>query len=155
MASASELKGLSRKRRRTVKMLLDGGDYETAVYMMALTLEIALKAASCKALRLESYPETNSPEDSYFKSHKFDRLLKVSGLSDVFSVRKPMVNMDAFRNWSEFTQAFVFADRDYTAMRYDPRMQANFTENKARKLYTALYEDKDSILKTMTGLRRW
>ena len=155
MATGKELKKIARKRVSTAKSLIDAGDWEMAVYMMAMALELALKAASCKALRLEIYPETNDEADKYFKSHKFDRLLKISGLTDVFSVRKPMINANAFQNWSNFTAPLVFGDKDYTAMRYDPRMQANFQEVNARALYNALYEDKDSILKTMTGLRRW
>lgn len=155
MATGSELKKIARKRVATAKTLIDTGDWEMAVYMMAMALELALKSAACKALRFETYPETNDDADKYFKSHKFDRLLKISGLSDVFSIRVPMVNSNAFQNWSNFTGPLVFGEKDYTSMRYDPKMQANFKEQTVRNLYYALYEDKDSILKTMTGLRRW
>lgn len=126
-----------------------------AVYMMAMCLEISLKAASCRALKFESYPETNNPEDKHFKSHKFDRLIRISGMLDVFSVRSPMKDIQAFYNWSVFTQSFLFPDKDYTAMRYDPRMQATYNQQEAEKLYNALYEDGHSILKTMTRYNKW
>ncbi|HXH27090.1 MAG TPA: hypothetical protein VNG90_04280 [Candidatus Acidoferrum sp.] len=157
MATGAELRRLAKNRLLTAKHLIDAQDWEMAVYMMALTLELALKSASCYALKLESYPETNDPNDGYFKTHNFDRLLKISGLTDIFSVRKPMVNQDAFDNWGKFTGAFLFSekDRDYTAMRYDVKMLANFNEAKAQELHTALYEDKNSILKAMTSNNRW
>jgi hypothetical protein len=126
-----------------------------AIYMMAMSLELALKSASCHALKLETYPETEDPKDTYFKSHNFDRLLRVSGLSDIFSVHIPMIDQAAFDNWSIFTQVFLFPDKDYVAMRYDPRMLASFNETKARELYAALCDSPNSILKTMTRHRRW
>jgi hypothetical protein len=155
MATGGELKKLAQNRRKTAKMLLDAGDWEMAVYMMAMCLELALKSASCKTLSFENYPETSDPEDRHFKSHKFDRLLRISGLLDIFSIRVPMKNIPAFFNWSIFTDAFLFADKDYTAMRYDMRMQASFNRAKAHELYRTLYGDKDSILKTMTRYRKW
>lgn len=155
MAGCDELKRIANKRRQTAKILLDAGDWEMAVYMMALSLELALKAASCRALKLESYPETNDPNDSYFKSHNFDRLLRVSGATDIFSIRIPMKNQDAFENWGIFTKAFLFPDRDYVALRYDPRMSASFNRERAMELYSALFEDKNSILKVLTRYRKW
>ena len=155
MASQIELKTLSKKRRVSAKHMMDCKDWEMAVYMMAMSLELALKSASCRTLKLESYPETNDPNDTYFKSHNFDRLLRVSGMSDIFSVRLPMIDQDAFDNWGIFTQTFLFPDKDYVAMRYDPRMLASFTEIKAKQLYNALYEDGHSILKTMTRYHKW
>jgi len=155
MATQAELKLLSKKRVQTARHMIECQDWEMAVYMMAMALELALKAAACQSLRLESYPESNDPSDSYFKSHNFDRLLRVSGMSDIFSVRLPMIDQDAFDNWSIFTQAFLFPDKDYVAMRYDPRMLASFTEVKALGLYEALYQNEHSILKTMTRKKRW
>ncbi|MBL8159016.1 hypothetical protein JNJ66_01005 [Candidatus Saccharibacteria bacterium] len=155
MASGIDLKAIARSRVVIAKKLIDMKDWEMAVYVMAMALELALKAAACKALRFETYPEANHDDDKYFKSHKFDRLLKISGMTDVFSVRKPMINANAFQNWSIFTAPLIFGNKDYTAMRYDPRMQANFQEANAKALYDALYADDDSILKTMTRLKRW
>lgn len=155
MANGAELKGLSIKRKSAAKILIEAKDYENAAYMMGICLELALKAAACKTLRLEIYPESSDSEDSYFKSHKFDRLLRISGLSDLFSVRTIMVNQDAFDNWSTFTQAFIFADKEWVAMRYDAKMLATFNKKKVLQLYNALYEDKNSILKVIMKGRRW
>ncbi len=155
MATKKELKRLAKSRRQTAKHLIDVQDWEMAIYMMAMSLELALKSASCHALKLEAYPESNDPNDKYFKSHNFDRLLRISGLTDIFSVRVPMINQNAFYNWGVFTQAFLFPDKDYIAMRYDPRMLATFNEAKAHQLYSALFEDDNSILKTMTRYRKW
>jgi len=155
MATQAELKEIAKKRRLTAKRMLECQDWEMAIYMMAMSLELALKAASCHALRLESYPESSDPNDTYFKSHNFDRLLRISGMSDIFSVRIPMIDQDAFDNWGIFTQVFLFPDKDYVAMRYDPRMLASFTEAKARELYEAFYEDEHSIMKTMIRHHRW
>jgi succinate dehydrogenase flavin-adding protein (antitoxin of CptAB toxin-antitoxin module) len=153
MATGKELKEISQKRANSAKHLLDAEDWEGAVYMMALSLEIALKAAACKALRLETYPEGQNRDDEYFKTHNLDRLPRVSGCSDIFQVTG---NPDAFDNWSLFTGAFVFGSaQHWIAMRYDPKMLAIFTEEKAKELYKALYQDDNSILRAMTGELRW
>ena len=152
MATGKDLKTIARRRLTTVRHLMDAKDWEAAVYMMALTLELALKAAACKSLRLESYPEGGGDDDKYFKTHSFDRLLRISGCSDIFN---PTGNRDAFDNWSLFTGAFLFGGAPWMAMRYYPRMLANFTEVKAKEMYIELYEDDNSILKTMTGKSRW
>jgi hypothetical protein len=157
MATKDELRELSKKRIKTARSLICCDDWEMSAYMMAMALELALKAASCKSLRLQSYPDATS-DNKYFKTHNFDRLLLVSGMTDIFSVSIPMFDQNAFENWSIFTKAFLFNgkdDRDYVAMRYDSRMQAIFNEQKAKELFSSLYNDEHSIIKTMIRYRRW
>jgi len=154
MATGLELKAISKKRLKTVGYLLSAKDWEAAVYLMGMTLEIALKSAACKALHLDNYPESQHIDDGYFKTHSFDRLLRISGCSDIFSLKG---SQDAFDNWSLFTEAFIFGGSSgkWMAMRYDPKMLATLTEVKAKDLYSQLYEDENSILKLMTERRRW
>jgi hypothetical protein len=153
MATGKELKLISQKRLTTVRHLMIAEDWEAAVYIMALSLEIALKVASRRALRLESYPQSTSERDKYFKTHNFDRLLQIGACADIFKLTG---NKDAFDNWSQFTSALIFGGTQvWIVMRYDPRMLALFMETKAKEMYIQLYEDGDSILKAMTRKSRW
>jgi HEPN domain-containing protein len=152
MANRLELKIIAKKRLRTVQVLMRAEDWEASVYMMALVLELALKAAACKSLRLENYPEGKKKDDDCFMTHKFDRLQRISGCSDLFNLA---TNKDAFDNWSQFTGAYLWSGKDWTSMRYHPKMLEQYNKEKAEELYNALYEDENSILRVMTGARRW
>ena len=81
MASSSELKSISLLRMKTVKILIEGKDWDSAAYMMGYALECAMKAVVCKTLNLVSYPENtrNNLTDNYFMTHKFDQSLTPSG----------------------------------------------------------------------------
>ncbi len=151
MASSSELKSISLLRMKTVKILIEGKDWDSAAYMMGYALECAMKAVVCKTLNLVSYPENtrNNLTDNYFMTHKFDQLLTPSGMDDLFGSRG---NKDVFRNWSEFTQEY---QGDWPSMRYDRSRQKQFTEAKVKKLYNNMIEKPCGILTTINSEKRW
>jgi len=151
MANTSDLKQICLARAKSAKTLIDAGDWDGAAYMMAYSLEVALKAASCVALRLDAYPErtSNKQIDSCFMSHKFDQLLVISGLTDLFNITG---SPQAFRNWSDFVQEF---QGEWVNMRYNPQILANFDKIKVERLYQNLVEDKESIINTIDGNKRW
>jgi len=151
MATGKDLQQISRARIKTSQILLAAKDYEASAYMMGYGLEIALKAAACKSLRLDGYPSNtnNKSIDSYFMSHKFDQLLVISGLSDLFSLNGPP---NSYKNWSEFVQEYP---GDWPSMRYDPKVKLKFDSRKVMRLYNNLYEDAESIINTIIGKRRW
>lgn len=121
MATGAELKKLSKARLRTVKVLMDGKDWEGAAYMMGYVLETLLKSASCKALRLNQYPDDYNKHDkkitNFFMNHVFDQLLYISGLSDIFTPTSS--NTIAYYHWSQFTSMYL---GDWIKMRYDPNL---------------------------------
>lgn len=151
MANQSELRQLSRARIKTVRTLINGEDWDAAAYMMGYVLELALKAASCKALKLKSYPANASHKTvaNFFQSHIFDQLIVISGLSDLFSLDG---TEESHRNWSLFVQEYPW---NWPEMRYDPNIIVRFDESKINNLYTYLYDDEQSIIKTIAGKRRW
>lgn len=151
LANQKELRRLSRARIKTVKTLIKGKDWDAAAYMMGYVLELALKAAACRALHLKHYPaNTNNKNiDGCFQSHKFDQLLVVSGLSDVFSIDAPE---KVAANWSLFVQEYP---GDWPAMRYNPEVITTIDEAKVNTLYDYLFRDGESIIKTITDKRRW
>lgn len=150
MASRKDLAQLTKARLKTVSILMINDDWDMAAYMMGYSLETALKAATCKTLRVDQYPDIKSYKNekigNYFMTHNFDMLLLVSGLSDIFSVDG---DPSAFQNWSDFTQEF---SGEWTNMRY---LSGKFDSAKTNTLYKALYEDHDSIIKTITRRRKW
>jgi len=130
---------------------MDADDWDGAAYIMGYALETALKAASCIALKLDTYPErtSNKSIDNCFMSHKFDQLLVISGLTDLFSITS---SAEAFKNWSEFVQEY---QGDWVNMRYNPQILVNFDKIKVERLYQNLQDDKDSIIKTIESNKRW
>lgn len=152
MASREILKNTANSRIGSARLLLDGGDWEGASHMMALALECALKSAICKTLRVQSYPEAHRDKKvpDFFMTHSFDRLLLLSGLTDIFSATG---DMQAFNNWSSFTIQFP---SEWTAMRYDPNAAPNpFDEALSKNLMRYIHEDQKSILNIMTEKERW
>lgn len=151
MAAGTELRRLCNARVKSAKILMDGGDWDAAAYMLGYALETALKAASCKALRLTNYPErtSNKQIDNCFMSHKFDQLLVISGLTDLFSITG---SPNPFRNWSDFVQEY---QGEWVNMRYNPHQLQNFDKIKVERLYQCLFSDPESIVKTIRAKQRW
>lgn len=151
MANQSDLRQLSRARVKTANTLIKASDWDAAAYMMGYVLELALKAASCKALKLKNYPVNTRLQkiDDCFQSHRFDQLIVVSGLSDLFSLDGPA---ESFGNWSLFVQEYP---GNWPEIRYDPNIIIRFNESKVHSLFQYLYDDDNSIIKTIAGKRRW
>lgn len=149
MANNRELRGISKKRLKTVQILINAGDWDGAAYMMGYALECALKAVTCKTLHLVSYPENtrNDKIDNYFMTHRFDQLLVVSGMEDIFSSRGPA---ESWRNWSEFTAEY---QGSWTEMRYDRDIV--WDEAKIRKLYNNLKDPNYGIITEITRRHKW
>lgn len=152
MANNAELRKLSKARLKTVRTLTAAEDWDAAAYMMGYVLETALKAASCKSLHLDTFPERtkNKHIDNCFMTHKFDQLLIVSGLSDIFNPLTGPANPS--KNWSSFVQEYP---TDWVSMRYEPSVAITFDKIKVSRLYQNLYGDPESIIKTIIGNRRW
>lgn len=150
MASGRDLKLITSKRLKTTQILLKAKDWEGAAYMMGYVLECALKAACCKSLHLNNYPDVHGNKSSeritkFFYTHEFDALLVISGLNDLFSF-----GTKGFSSWSGFTQEYPGG---WTEMRYT--VNTNWTETKVKLLYSYLADEKNGILSIIKGGSRW
>jgi len=148
MANCNQLKLITKARLKSASILMDAGDWDGSIYMMGHVLECALKAAVCKSLRLNEYPEGS--KDKHFMTHNFDQLLVLSGLSDIFNLNT--IPDTIFRNWSEFTQEFT---GNWPEMRYDYTRLQLFDEVKAKKLYDTLTNKPHGIIETIKIKKRW
>ncbi len=149
MATRSDFKKLALIRLKSAKKLLDAKDWEGSGYFMGLSLECALKACTCKTLRITDYPESHKDKKvpDFFMTHSFLRLLLLSGLSDLFNIKS--LNTVPFTNWSNFTIQYP---GEWMAVRYDP----NYFNNKnIVQLYNFLFLDNHSIIKTIKDKKRW
>ncbi len=147
MANNVELREISKARLKSAEKLMIVEDWLGAAYMMAWSLECALKAVTCKTLHLQNYPEDKRTSD-YFMTHRFDRLLIVSGMENVFSSRG---DVDTYQNWSDFTGQFQTTD--WPNMRYDPNPQ--WTKSKVENMYTYLKDPQNGIITTIIEKRKW
>lgn len=153
MTSKDTLKKIALIRLKTAKTLLNADDWQGSAYMMGLALECMLKAVICKTLRISNYPERHKDKKipDFFMTHSFNRLLLVSGLSDIFS---PKGDVLAFGNWSSFVIQYP---TEWTIMRYiDPSdpSSSQFDNQNVPDLYKYLYEDQNSIIKTIQREQR-
>lgn len=118
-----------------------------AVYMIAQSLELTLKAAICKHNNLAQYPEGS--DNRTFLTHNFDRLFSYSGLSKIISTSGETA---VFATWSAITNpSGIFDGKEYINFRYDLVWQSKITSLEAQQL---LY-DLDVIHKVMTKGRKW
>lgn len=149
MANRKELIKVTKARLKSANTLIAASDWHGAAYMLGYVLECALKATVCKTLHLVSYPENtrNIKIDTYFMTHRFEELLLVSGLEDIFSARGPA---PAWQNWSNFVIEYT---GDWTSMRYD--INRIWTEAKIRKLLSNLVEPKYGIISIIKDKKRW
>lgn len=145
------LRLIAKTRIKSSKILLGAGDWDGAAYMMGYALECALKAAACKTLRIEDYPVSHKDKKvpELFMTHSFERLLLLSGLSDIFNVQG---DVPAFNNWSTFT---INYPGEWTTIRYRDPAASPFDEQTTKKLIECLCEDENSIIKTISKRKRW
>lgn len=150
MPNIKDFKELAKQHLKTAETLMDAKDWAGSAYMMGYVLEFILKASACKSLNLVSYPETHNNEKvySFFKAHNFDQLQMISGVIDLFDARG---SANAQQNWSDFTAYYL---GDWTGMRYNKDIRKQFSEKVVKKLYTNLYDGKDSIIKVIEKKKR-
>jgi hypothetical protein len=149
MANCEELKKIAKARLKSAETLMAAKDWHGAGYMLGYALECALKAVTCKTLNLVTYPENhkNDKINLYFMTHRFEQLLIVSGLENIFSSRGPQ---EAWENWSDFTLEYP---GEWPSMRYDSKTV--WDEIKVERLYKCLMKPKSGILKIIERRKKW
>lgn len=141
MPNRNELKTISRTRLKEVKVLYSNRLYDGAKYLSGYVVETALKARICKILNSE-YPETGEVARS-FLTHKFDNLVKLSGLQSTLDTDLN-ANVNFKTNWSlvtSWTESF----------RYKPI--GTSSQSDVQDLLTALEDSNDGVLTWIK--RRW
>lgn len=141
MANCDELKLLTEARVRSTEFLIQAKDWHAAAYLMGYALECKLKSVICATLNFEKYPpDVKDKDDSWFKTHRLDRLLLLSGLSHIFNLK----NSTEFAPWSGFTKYY---EGDWQNMRYEQR--EGFNEISVPQLYqflTCTEKGKEGII---------
>ncbi len=152
MADKTTFKNVALARVKSAKILIDNQDWQGATYLMGLALECALKATICKTLRIAKYPESHHDKKipDFFMTHSFERLLLLSGLSDIFNVEK--IDDGVYDSWSAFTVQYP---GEWTAMRYADPQVSRLNKPITKQLFACLYENEKSIINIITLQNRW
>ena len=149
--TGKELKKKSLARLKTVAILMKAEDWEMAAYILGYVIEYALKAATCKTLMLEQYPELaimkKDIDIKYFQTHNFEELLLVSGLDPILGVRG---ESESWRNWSDFTLVYK---GNWTAMRYDTA--GVWDKESVESVYTNVMMPANGILSEIKRRKKW
>lgn len=151
MANGKQLWELSQARLKSATTLMEASDWDAAAYMMGYALETALKAACCRSLDLNEYPDKTNIKmtNNYFMTHNFSQLLTISGFSKQFEASGPP---ELSSKWSEFLQYYP---PNWTIMRYEPDTIVNFNSINTSRLYEILYTAEDSIINTIKANQKW
>ncbi len=145
MATLQDFEELAEQHLNTAIILMTAKDWCGAAYMMGYVLEFTLKGEACKSLNFEYYPETHNSDKvvSFFKTHYFDQLIMISGVSNLFDTRG---TPEAQQNWSDFTASYL---GEWPTMRYNKDIRRQFDKTKVESLYYILTNDKDGIMKVI------
>lgn len=86
------------------EVLLDAGKWPAAYYLLGYAVECALKACAARQFQRDKVPEKALVNDFY--THRFDRLLGISGAGDALEARADVdrafaENWTTVRAWSE------------------------------------------------------
>jgi len=103
MIKYNDLKKIAESRHREAGILYSKGCYDGAVYLCGYVVEVALKARICKNLNLDEYPDDLFTVKDLFSTHKFQRLLLLSGLQSQMTLNKgrlPIYWSLLTNNWS-------------------------------------------------------
>ena len=139
MPTHSELRELAKTRLTDAETLLRERRFDAAAYMCGYVLEFALKACVCQRLRLGKYPESRLK--GAFKTHDFDDLLMLAGLSESPTID---ANPTLFSNWS--LVAGWKPDWRYRSVGSVPK-------GEAEAMVRALREPPDGVLPWL--MKRW
>jgi HEPN domain-containing protein len=116
MISRKELNSLALTRLRDAELLYKSKRYDGAAYICGYVIELGLKKRICRTLKWVGFPSTSREFEDFksFRTHKFDVLLKMSGIEDKVKNRY-------FVEWSTVT----FWDPE---VRYKPRGSTSASE---------------------------
>ncbi|WP_375104043.1 hypothetical protein ACDZ28_13660 [Paenibacillus sp. RS8] len=117
MPTFDELKFLTQRRLNAAELLNDSGFHDIAYQDSGYIIEFGLKAAICKSYETDQYPE----EEKKFKTHHFDSLVYLAGLSEELSIKKAR-DRAFMKNWSLTTKWSVH-------LRYKPIGDQENTSN--------------------------
>lgn len=134
MPSREQFQCICLTRLEEVKVLYDKGLYDGAKYLSGYVVETALKARICKILESD-YPDSGEISRS-FLTHKFDTLLRLSGLGKAWDSESNdntifKTNWSIATGWSE-------------AERYNP-IGTN-EKSKIEELISALTDRDNGVL---------
>ena len=149
MADRKQLKELAHARLKAAKILMNKHDYDGAVYIVGYVLELALKAAICKRLNFQEYPDQGSSTvkdevANIFRTHDFGILLTLAGLSADLSLATASSRL--LQNWSDLTTW-------KSSSRYEPIGTYKATD--AQRMVEALEEKPDGMLTWLKGKKKW
>ena len=81
----TDLQILADMRVRDAQVLIDAGCWPAAFYLAGYAVECALKACAARRFREYEVPEKDFVQDFY--THRFEKLLHISGCNDAFYQR--------------------------------------------------------------------
>lgn len=128
----ADLQLLSDARVADAELLLRGGRWAGAYYLLGYAIECALKACAARQFHEDEVPERKLVNDFY--THSLDQLLGISGVKAALEDRAAAepgfdVNWKTVRDWSEKS-------------RYD----RSTTEGKARDMLDAVADPARGVL---------
>jgi HEPN domain-containing protein len=133
----ADFQQLAQLRLGEAKLLLDGGCFAGAYYLIGYAVECALKACISKQTHEHDFPFKGSDK---LYTHDLNNLLKFSGLSEEH--RKTSDENDDFKlNWT------IVKD-----WKEDSRYSLVIKEDQARALHAAVIDGKDGIF---PWLQKW
>jgi hypothetical protein len=99
LLTAADLKALARARLADAKALLQASRFDGSAYLCGYSVELALKARACKALKWTHFPEKPGEVRRLetFKTHDLDILLRLSG-------REQYIKVNLFAEWTVVSQ---------------------------------------------------
>jgi len=139
MATRRELQRLACLRLKEAEALSDAGCYDGCAYLCGYVVELALKAAICATLGIDSYPDKGSRLREALKTHDFDDLKLMAGMERAFTV-----NQSRFVNWSA-------ASKWKPERRYDP--EGTYSQAAAKEILDAVRSYPDGVLACIS--QRW
>lgn len=148
MATREQLKKITEARIQSFTGLMQAEDWFWGSYTMAMALECALKAMTCKTLDIDAYPEyPEHPEDfqkskivNFFCTHEFEQLLIISGLTKTL---KSTEISEIYQSWSDFTKEFT---GNWSKLKYDFERQQQFDRIKVERLYKTLMDSSHGLI---------
>ncbi len=103
----NDLQALADMRVADAIVLIHGGRWQAAYYLLGYAVECGLKACAAKQFRRDEVPDKTVVNDFY--THRMNRLLAISGVKDRLEERAHVepefsINWTTVASWSEVSR---------------------------------------------------
>jgi len=132
MTTPAGFKSLLEAKKRSMRILIDNGEYHNAYENVGIMVEYALKIVICKEMGRQNYPDTLRK----YKTHNVHSLIEFARLEEELN-KVNVIGTEFYTNWSIVTVWDI-------STRYNEAWES--TKEHIEEIWEALFNEKEGVI---------